>query len=281
MFAIASLICNSAFVANAASNIIEKPAFDTLVVTYRHTSTIQMQGAPSVDLLREEIRYIDVSRNKMRIEKFLVTEKEKKLIGIKISNSKGSYQIDPEQKQATFSDLSAGNKAVWTEGILMKGEMASQFSNAGVKITSEKFLGKSCTVLEMMMHKQWIWNGILLKHVMDGGPMITVLEATSIQENPKLSPKLFKLPPGVQVKTLEESFSESMQEIREWNRKAAIGRPLGKIRSAVIRYYSDAVGKYPPSLDALVPKYIDRIPDGNWEYDPATGKVTSSEYPDI
>ena len=54
---------------------------------------------------------------------------------------------------------------------------------------------------------------------------------------------------------------------------------LIKLRNAIAIYYGATDGKWAPSLEALVPTYIDYIPEGDWEYDPKTGKVISKSHP--
>ena len=48
--------------------------------------------------------------------------------------------------------------------------------------------------------------------------------------------------------------------------------PQGAIQSAIIIYYAENE-RYPKDLKELVPKYILKIPEGNWVYDNKTGKV--------
>ena len=47
------------------------------------------------------------------------------------------------------------------------------------------------------------------------------------------------------------------------------------IRTAIHFYYCMHEGKFPRSLDELVPEFLDFIPPGDWRYNPAIGKVTS------
>ncbi|NNG66801.1 competence type IV pilus major pilin ComGC [Caldanaerobacter subterraneus] len=50
------------------------------------------------------------------------------------------------------------------------------------------------------------------------------------------------------------------------------------LQNAVERYYVEHEGKYPQSLNELVPNYIDKVPktqDGkDFNYNPSTGEVT-------
>jgi|SRR3989339_1764490 len=46
-----------------------------------------------------------------------------------------------------------------------------------------------------------------------------------------------------------------------------------KILNDAVRNYKYEKGKFPETLDEMVASYIDRIPDGKWEYDPLTGEI--------
>ncbi len=47
-----------------------------------------------------------------------------------------------------------------------------------------------------------------------------------------------------------------------------------KILNDAIRNYKYEKGKFPETLDEMVYSgYIDRIPEGKWEYDPLTGEI--------
>lgn len=46
-------------------------------------------------------------------------------------------------------------------------------------------------------------------------------------------------------------------------REDALKQNLAQMRSAIAAYHTDE-GRYPPSLDALVPKYLPAIPAGDW-----------------
>jgi len=54
---------------------------------------------------------------------------------------------------------------------------------------------------------------------------------------------------------------------------------LGAIRSAISLYFADTKGKFPPSLNDLVPKFLKNVPEGNWNYNPQTGDVSHPDYP--
>ena len=54
---------------------------------------------------------------------------------------------------------------------------------------------------------------------------------------------------------------------------------LGALRNTISIFYGDHEGVWPPSLEELVPKYLLSIPDGDWNYNPETGKIISKSHP--
>ena len=172
-------------------------------------------GEKNQMLMREE-HFIDITGNRMRIEEYGPILQDKvptEPIKIQIYNSSGTYSIDPKNSKAIFSDISGGRKDIWTEGSLLFVSNLSKGS--GSKRLQGSFLGRDCVVIEMPMNKQWIWDGVLLKHEMDAGIKMT-LEATEIEENVPLSDQLFSVPENVQIQSLEQSFGESVDAIRKW-----------------------------------------------------------------
>lgn len=79
----------------------------------------------------------------------------------------------------------------------------------------------------------------------------------------------------------EENFSLRLEnlELKKGAEKSQLQSKLGEIRSAITIYYGEMEGVYPQSLDALIPKYIDYIPAGDWEYNSKTGNVILKSHP--
>jgi outer membrane lipoprotein-sorting protein len=72
--------------------------------------------------------------------------------------------------------------------------------NTGKLVGRGTVLGKPCEIREIGRGKLWVWNGLPLKAEMDvgqGRKMTTT--ATRVETSVKLSPSLFKVPPGYKV----------------------------------------------------------------------------------
>jgi hypothetical protein len=77
--------------------------------------------------------------------------------------------------------------------------------NAGKAIGSGKVLGKTCQIRQMGPNKIWVWNGLALKMESKGGPQSPPMSmvATKLETGIKLSPTLFKLPAGFQIRDIQ------------------------------------------------------------------------------
>lgn len=80
--------------------------------------------------------------------------------------------------------------------------------------------------------------------------------ATLLITNPKIS-KMMQQPGET------ESIYERMENLKRSFAEAKTKGDLATLRSAISVYYGDAEGRYPSSLDELVPKYIIAIPAPN------------------
>lgn len=77
------------------------------------------------------------------------------------------------------------------------------------------------------------------------------------------------------TKELEVKIEKKIKKTKEQRMKGS----LGVLRAAVVIYYGDTGGELPSSLEGLVPKYIDRIPEGDWGYNSEDGKVILKSHP--
>ncbi|MFH0948565.1 MAG: hypothetical protein V1833_06180 [Elusimicrobiota bacterium] len=70
-------------------------------------------------------------------------------------------------------------------------------------------------------------------------------------------------------------------ESKEEKKKREIAGNLGGLRSSLTIYYGYTEGFYPTSLQDLVPRYLEKIPEpeNEWEYNPKNGEVYSKSYP--
>ena len=113
-----------------------------------------------------------------------------------------SYEIDYDKKIVKKLSFVRPSGA----GIDFSSMSESAMKQSNVKkLGTEEFLGKTCDVYEIdatkmrMKGKYYIWNNIAIKTDAEVGGMKTIVTATKIEENPVISPDVFKLPEGFKI----------------------------------------------------------------------------------
>ncbi len=74
-------------------------------------------------------------------------------------------------------------------------------------------------------------------------------------------------------------FSEQIHQINSQVNMAEIKANLAGLRTAISIYYGDKGAGWPVALEELSPRYIMKIPEGDWDYNPATGEIMSKSHP--
>ncbi|MDO9514343.1 MAG: hypothetical protein Q7J59_07050 [Elusimicrobiota bacterium] len=101
-----------------------------------------------------------------------------------------------------------------------------------------------------------------------GGPELTEKRDLKPQEkNPALQEGNLKI-------------SERINQMNSQVMKAEIKANLAGLRTAISIYYQDTGAGWPTALEELSPRYIAKIPEGDWDYNPATGKLISKSHPE-
>jgi len=101
-----------------------------------------------------------------------------------------------------------------------------------------------------------------------GGPELTEKRDLKAQEkNPALQEGNLKFP-------------ERIDQINSQVNTAEIKANLAGLRTAISIYYNEKAGVSPSSLEELSPRYIAKIPEGDWDYNPATGELISKSHPE-
>jgi len=127
------------------------------------------------------------------------TEKEHKIM---IIDGENFYDIDMitktglkgtlpsmEQLQGLAEDMNEADQKQLADDIIN--------SLGGKRFGTEKFLGKTCEVMEIMGMKSWIHKGITLKSEADVMGIVTNEIATSFKENIKVPASKFDPPQGI------------------------------------------------------------------------------------
>jgi len=124
---------------------------------------------------------------------------------------------------------------------------------------------------DMMIKKQDIIKGFALL------VMIALCGCTGevIVENKNLKPEVKN--PAVQKVNLK--FSARIHQMNSQVNMAEIKANLAGLRTAISIYYDDKGAIWPSALEELSPRYIAKIPEGDWDYNPATGELISKSHP--
>lgn len=134
----------------------------------------------------------------------------------KLENGK-SYSVDFENEQITVATDMAMDmiKNFQPNGDADEVGESMLESMGGKKIGTEKILGYSCDVWELLGGKQWIYKGVMLKMEMTTLGIKTVTEASSAKFDVSVADSHFKLPDFPIQKT--ESFLNNDEFQNELN----------------------------------------------------------------
>jgi len=165
-----------------------------------------------------------------------------------------SYLLQPEIRVR----YTKSKELHWTRTVLYIS--CCLFLIVGVKVNSS--IKKSLSPLEAVVDLR---TGELTADVKK---LLSSLE--EIQRDPNSS---FLTPVEVDKLSGTIETKENFEATRE------LKRNMGKMRSAISVFYGEYYGKYPKSLNDLVPSFLPEIPPGNWNYDPKTGSLSSPDAP--
>jgi len=70
-------------------------------------------------------------------------------------------------------------------------------------------------------------------------------------------------------------YTQNLQRSEQKAKEAVSTANLQDVQGAVEKYKTDK-GAFPPTLQDLVPQYLDHVP-GGFQYDPATGAVSVAQ----
>ena len=169
--------------------------FSTAIITY------DLKGY----LKGKEVIYIDATNNKVAIETSAVSE----YAGF--SNKDNSLQIYDEK---AIYNVNLGERScisIEREGVAVRDIFGEPFY-FGRPVEQESFLGKDCNVYKLPEGKVYFWNGILLKDERkDSSDFNFYKEATEIKLDVELPAEKFKVPEGIEIKSMEK-FTEDLQQ---------------------------------------------------------------------
>jgi hypothetical protein len=181
----------------------ETADYSTIVVTYENT--VDMMGVKTTT--NETIWYDLANKRKATFTatetNFLgkITEEET----LQIEDGDWAFNINLKDKTGVKSNIKEMKDMATTMavGLAMSGDLKDLKSlkdfvekNGGKMLPNETFLGKECTVYEIMGSKQWLYKGMVLKATM--GDKV-IMNAVKVEEDVKIPDEKFKIPEGITI----------------------------------------------------------------------------------
>ncbi|MBC8383836.1 MAG: hypothetical protein H8E22_08570 [Candidatus Cloacimonetes bacterium] len=147
------------------------------------------------------MKYYEEENSTSTIKMFGITNTEKEHT-IMIMDGETIYDIDMLTKTGSKGTLPSMEQLQDMAENMTKAEQ-KQFADdimnsfGGKHLGTEKFLGKTCEVMEIMGMKSWIYNGLTLKSEVEVMGIVTNETATSFKENIKVPASRFDPPKGI------------------------------------------------------------------------------------
>ena len=147
------------------------------------------------------MKYYEEENSTSTIKMFGITNTEKEHT-IMIMDGENFYDIDMLTKTGSKGILPSMEQLQDMVDEMTKVEQ-KQFADdimnsfGGKSLGTEKFLGKTCEVMEIMGMKSWIYNGLTLKSEVEVMGIVTNETATSFKENIKVPASRFDPPKGI------------------------------------------------------------------------------------
>ena len=147
------------------------------------------------------MKYYEEENSTSTIKMFGITNTEKEHT-IMIMDGETFYDIDMLTKTGSKGTLPSMEQLQDMADEMTKAEQ-KQFADdimnsfGGKRLGTEKFLGKTCEVMEIMGMKSWIYNGLTLKSEVEVMGIVTNETATSFKENIKVPASRFDPPKGI------------------------------------------------------------------------------------
>lgn len=168
-------------------------------ITYELTGNVT--GEKEVWFDDYGMKYYEEENSTTTIKMLGITNTEKEHT-ITIMDGENFYDIDMLTKTGSKGTLPSMEQLQSMAENMTKAEqkqLADDVMNSfgGKRLVTEKFLGKTCEVMEIMGMKSWIYNGLTLKSEVEVMGIITNETATSFKENIKVPASKFDPPKGI------------------------------------------------------------------------------------
>jgi hypothetical protein len=178
------------------------PKASVMIITYQTQSTPNQNTFPPgmrMGATRgEEIRYLDLANNKMRLEKYVFGNSGKKLYQTMIIDQTGSYRFEPGKNEAFFTPMTTP-VPVWNfdQNVNTKWARERQLT-----VKPGQWLNRTCDVVSVGSgNNVWLWNEIPLKKEQKLVGSEIVIDAYRIQENASIDASMLQLPAEMKIRS--------------------------------------------------------------------------------
>lgn len=178
------------------------PKVSVMIITYQTQSAPGQHALPPgvrvPPTLGEEIRYLDLANNRMRLEEYVFGNSGKKLQLTMIIDQTGSYRFEPGTNEAFFIPMTTP-VPVWNfdQNINTKWARERQLT-----VKPGEWLGRTCEVVSVGSgNNVWLWNEIPLKKEQKLVGSEILVSAYRIQENASVEESKFQVPPGMKIRS--------------------------------------------------------------------------------
>ena len=187
------------------------------------------------------MKYYEEENSTTTIKMFGITNTEKEH-RITIMDGEIIYDIDMLTKTGSKGTLPSMEQLQDMAEDMTKAEqkqLADDVMNSfgGKRLGTEKFLGKTCEVMEIMGMKSWIYNGLTLKSEVEVMGIVTNETATSFKENIKVPASKFDPPKGItyeDIPTFGNMFdSEGSEEDEEYEESESVSISFDEFKNGL------------------------------------------------
>jgi hypothetical protein len=155
----------------------------------------------------EEIRYLDLANNKMRLEKYVFGNSGKRLHQTIIIDPTGSYRFEPGKNEAFFTPMTTP-VPVWNFDQNVNTKWARERK---LTVKPGQWLDRTCEVVSVGTgNNVWLWNEIPLKKELKAVGSETVISAYRIQENAPIEVAMLQVPAEMKIMSAAGAVTKSV-----------------------------------------------------------------------
>jgi len=184
-----------------------RPPFRTIQLTYQATQLeLDIGGNPFITTKEEGVRTIAVDQGKKRIEKKIVKTSRHKTTEshiIRLINSERTAILRPDRMVAFYFEQRRSTSPVWIEVT----------PDDDTYLGEEEYLDRDCDIYKTKDQTLWVWENLILKQELKKGNIVKNMTVTKIQQDGKVDPSLFDIPPEYEILPVFEIQEEKTETL--------------------------------------------------------------------